>query len=140
MMRLCGASIATGVKVNAGCIMYNRFLQIGRNTWIGPQCVLFSGAGGPILIGQDCDIGPGTMFVTGTHEIGTSARRAGRGYSVPLRVGDGCWIGARCTILGGAQIGDGCIVAAGALVRAGAYPSNSLIAGVPARVIKEYFS
>ena len=51
-------------------------------------------------------------------------------------IGNDCWIGAKVTILDGARIGDGCVIAAGAVVTAGAIPAYSIVAGVPAKVIK----
>lgn len=54
-----------------------------------------------------------------------------------IKIGNDCWIGAKATILDGVTIGDGCVVAAGALVTKGTYPPNSIIGGVPARVIKK---
>ena len=53
-----------------------------------------------------------------------------------IRIGRNCWIGAKVTILDGVEIGDGCIVAAGAVVAKGKFPANSIIGGVPAKVIK----
>jgi len=52
-------------------------------------------------------------------------------------IGDNVWVGANCTILKGAKIGNGCIVAAGSVVIRGEYPERSLLAGNPARVVKE---
>ncbi|MDE6764980.1 MAG: acyltransferase, partial [Duncaniella sp.] len=51
-------------------------------------------------------------------------------------IGKGCWIGAKTTFLDGTELGDGCIVAAGAVVR-GKFPSNCIVGGVPAKIIKE---
>lgn len=51
-------------------------------------------------------------------------------------IGDDCWIGTGSIILPGSYIGDGSVVAARTVVR-GTYPSNSLIAGVPSRLIKD---
>ncbi len=51
-------------------------------------------------------------------------------------IGNDVWLGANATVLKGARIGDGCMVAAGAVVTRGEYPSGSLIAGNPARVVK----
>lgn len=52
-------------------------------------------------------------------------------------IGSDVWIGANVTILKGAKIGDGCIVASGSVVLKGDYPAQSLIAGNPAKVVKE---
>ncbi|WP_206214444.1 acyltransferase [Adlercreutzia sp. ZJ141] len=54
----------------------------------------------------------------------------------PVVIGDHVWIGTRSTILKGVTVGEGSIVAAGALVTKD-IPPNSLVAGVPAKVIKE---
>lgn len=105
-------------------------ISVGARTHIGPRC-LFTGANGCLIeIGADCDIGPEVAFLTGTHQIGPSTRRAGSGLARPVRVGAGTWIGARSLILPGVNIGTGCIVAAGAVVTTDV-PNNSLVAGVP---------
>ena len=108
-------------------------LSIGTRTWLSPGVVLYTHSEAPIAIGKDCDIGPFCLFLTGSHESGDGVRRAGRGTALPVSVGDGCWIGARTTVLGGASIGPGCIIAAGSVVT-GNIPAHSLAAGVPARV------
>lgn len=65
------------------------------------------------------------------------ARLSWRSESRPISIGDDCWIGANATILKGARIGAGSIIAAGSVVTAGQYPERSLLAGNPARLIKE---
>jgi hypothetical protein len=55
--------------------------------------------------------------------------------SKPIEIGDHVWIGLRAIILKGVKIGNGAIVAAGAVVTR-EVPSNSVVAGVPAKVIK----
>ncbi len=56
--------------------------------------------------------------------------------SEAIRIGDGAWVGAGCIILPGVHVGAGSVVAAGAVVSRDV-PSNSLVAGVPARVVRE---
>lgn len=134
LLRACGVVVGEGVRVNTQTSFFWHNVAIGKGTWIGPACSFHSTAEAAIRLGANCDVAPGVRFVTGTHEIGGSERRAGRGKSLPITVGDGCWVGTAAVILGGANIGNGTVVAAGALVLAGDYPSDSLLAGVPARV------
>ncbi len=101
-----------------------------------PGVIIYTHLEAPIVIGANCDIGPGVEFIPGSHDIGTASRRAGRGTAHPITVGNGCWIGARSVILGGVSIGDGCIVAAGAVVTQNVAP-HTLVAGVPARVKRQ---
>ena len=54
-----------------------------------------------------------------------------------IRIGKGCWIGANCTIMGGVNLENGCIVGAGSVLRRGRYERMSIIAGVPAKIIKK---
>lgn len=108
---------------------------IGQGTWIGLDARLYTHVNAPITIGVQCDIGPSLALVTGSHAIGTKTKRAGLGTSAPIKIGNGCWLGARVTVLGGVSIGDGAIVAAGAVVVKDV-PPNTLVGGVPARVIR----
>jgi maltose O-acetyltransferase len=54
----------------------------------------------------------------------------------PVTIGNGAWLGARCTILPGVNVGEGAIVAAGAVVTHDV-PANTMVAGVPARAIRD---
>lgn len=102
---------------------------------IGSRC--FLGCAGGIFIGSNTIIGNYVSFHSENHvsyDLSTPIRLQGVNR-MGIRVGRDCWIGAKVTVLDGAEIGDGCIVAAGAVVVKGDYPSMSIIGGVPARVI-----
>jgi len=60
------------------------------------------------------------------------------GYQMtkPITIGNNVWIGSRAIILKGVKIGDGAVIAAGAVVSKDV-PANSIVAGSPAKVIKE---
>jgi acetyltransferase-like isoleucine patch superfamily enzyme len=54
----------------------------------------------------------------------------------PIRIGPGCWLGVKSTVLRGAVIGEGSVLAAHAVAR-GVYPDLSVIVGVPGRAIRD---
>lgn len=114
-----------------------KFIRIGKNVGIGEFAYL-GGAGG-LTIGNDCIIGQYFSCHPENHHFtnpNTLIRYQGVSRS-GIRVGNNCWIGAKVTILDGVEIGDNCVIAAGAVVTK-SMPPNSVIAGVPAKVIKRY--
>lgn len=58
--------------------------------------------------------------------------------SSPVSIGEHSWLGQNVVIMPGVNLGKHCIVGANAVVRAGTYPDYSLLAGVPAKIIKRY--
>lgn len=136
LLRLVGIELADGANVCGDGWFYGRGrVRIGAASWVSPRGIFYSHTAAPIVIGERCDIGPEVIFVTGSHHAGPPSRRAGEGVAAAITVGDGCWIGARCVLLGGVTIGPGTIIAAGAVV-VGNLPANVLAAGVPARVMR----
>jgi len=59
----------------------------------------------------------------------------GKSVATPIIIGDHVWIGMNVTVLKGVTIGDGAVVAAGSMVTKDV-PPHSLVAGVPAKVVK----
>jgi acetyltransferase-like isoleucine patch superfamily enzyme len=121
-------SIFTGVNMTVGAgaelrlgsglvnydaeILCNTSITIGDGCWIGPRVVI-----------RDDD----------EHELDGSIQTA------PIVIGDNVWIGGQVTILKGVAIGDGAVIAAGAIVTKNV-PPRALVAGVPARVMRENVS
>lgn len=134
LLLVCGYAIGDNVKFVSTARIFIPRLSIGDNTWIGHN-VQFIGGDADVIIGKNVDVGPSVLFASGTHHFGNENRRAGTGYSKNILVGDGCWIGASATILGGVSIGSGSIVGAGSLVKDD-IPSNSLVVGVPAKIVR----
>jgi maltose O-acetyltransferase len=131
LLRCCGIVVPATGGLRAGfAIDGGDDLTIGDGTWINTACYFDCTA--PIAIGANCNIAMGVMFCTSTHVPGDEARRAGPSTSAPIVVGDGCWIGARATLLPGVAIAPGCVVAAGAVVTRDTEP-HRLYGGVPAR-------
>ena len=136
-LNLAGMRIAGDALINGGTRFLGRGqVIVGGQTWVGPNCSFYTHPNASIVIGDRCDIAPEVSFVTGSHVLGTSERRAGDGCTKPIFIGNGCWIGARATILGGVRVGNGSVVAAGAVVTKDV-PENSLAGGVPARLIRQ---
>jgi len=100
---------------------------------IGDNAVIMMGA----VINIGAEIGAGTMIDMGAILGGRAI--VGKNSHVgaePVRVGDNVLIGANAVVIEGVQIGSGSVVAAGAIVTQDV-PENVVVAGVPARIIKE---
>ncbi|MCH5267398.1 MAG: sugar O-acetyltransferase [Lachnospiraceae bacterium] len=111
---------------------FGKNIHIGENVFINAGCS-FQDQGG-ITIGDGCLIGHNTVIATLNHE--EQPKRRGDLLPAPVVIGDRVWIGSNATILPGVTIGDGAIVAAGAVVTKNV-PENTVVGGVPARVIKQ---
>ena len=89
-----------------------------------------------VYIGNHVMIGPNTLITTVGHPLSPKARRGYMAKAAPVRIGNDVWIGGNVTILPGVTIGNNVVVAAGAVVTKDV-PDNSLVGGVPARIIRE---
>lgn len=134
-----------GLRIGKSSIIMGRPRFIGgddfvKNFIIGPSAFInvdcFFDLAAPINIGEDVSIGPQAMFITGAHQLGDEDNRCGDLEPRSITIGDGVWLGARSIVLPGISIGRGAVVAAGAVVTKDV-PANTMVAGVPARVIKE---
>ncbi len=132
LLRFAGYQIGDGTKV-VGPVFCTGKLTIGENCWISRELKIYGN--GEVIIGNHCDLGPEVTFLTGGHAIGNAERRAGSGESYHIRVEDGCWLGAKTTLLGNITLGKGSVLAAcGCAVRD--IPPNTLAGGVPAKEIQ----
>ncbi len=125
----------TRIECTGGLQSVGKGLQIGNRTTFGNDCMF--GAAGGIKIGDDVVAGQFIRFHSENHNYSDRTkliREQGVSHK-GIKVGNNCWIGAGAVFLDGAELGDGCVVAANAVVTK-RFPSNSIIAGVPARVIK----
>ena len=122
--------------------------EIGRGSliWILEGGTISFGGGGytagnnliiakeSVVIGSNCQIAFGvTISDHDFHKTYTNGIQ--NNETLPVKIGDGVWIGMNATILKGVSVGDGAIIAAGSVVTKD-IPSHSMVAGVPAKVIK----
>ena len=128
LLRAAGVDCRT-FKVAPGLWLATSQLEIGTGALIGWHVRIHNEA--PVRIGAHAFLGPEVALITTGHEIGGPDQRAGERIDGPISVGEGAWLGARATVLGGVTIGEGCVVAAGAVVISDCEP-HGLYAGVPA--------
>ncbi|MER5703818.1 sugar O-acetyltransferase [Micromonospora sp. NPDC002296] len=106
--------------------------RFGKNVFVNQGCTFMDHGG--IRIGDNVMIAPKVSLITGGHPLPLAERRE---YitSAPIVIEDDVWIGAAAVVTQGVTIGAGSVVAAGAVVTRDV-PARTLVAGVPARVVK----
>jgi acetyltransferase-like isoleucine patch superfamily enzyme len=107
------------------------FTRIGKNVFINHDCT-FLDIGG-ITIEDDVLIGPKVSVITESHPLNPAERKAL--LVKPVVIKQNAWIGAGAIILPGVTVGENAVVAAGAVVSKDV-PANSVVAGIPAKVVK----
>lgn len=110
---------------------YGSNLHIGKNVYIS-NCSMFVDLGG-IYIGDNVLIGPNVTIASVNHHEDPKERRNLEFKEVHIH--DNAWLGANVTVTPGTVIGENAIVAAGAVVTKDV-PKNTVVGGVPAKVIK----
>jgi maltose O-acetyltransferase len=127
--------------------------KTGKNLWIEPP--FFCDYGYNISLGEDCFfnfncvvldvcevklgdrvlIGPAVQLYTGTHPLDADLRGALWEFGKPIEIGSDVWIGGGAVICPGVTLGDRVVVAAGAVVTK-SFPSDVVIGGNPAKIIR----
>lgn len=113
---------------------YGKNIHVGDNFLANYNLTVLDIA--PVEIGDNVWIGPDTDIYTVNHPLTVKGRRERLGIGKPVKIGNDVWIGGHSTICPGVTIGNGVVVAAGAVVTKDV-PDNTLVGGVPAKVIKK---
>jgi acetyltransferase-like isoleucine patch superfamily enzyme len=130
-------SLAAGYPTQvftAGCAPV---IEIGDHCSIGRGSFLV--ALGSIVIEHDVTVAPNVYITDHNHSYADHEEPIGRQWpeQADTRIGAGSWLGTNVVVLAGAQIGRHVTVAAGSIVR-GVVPDHSVVAGVPARVVRRW--
>lgn len=120
---------------------YGVNIHVGKGCFVNYNCTFLDVA--PITLGDGVWIGANVTLATPNHPFIAEERlvndypdgRHDLEYALPITIKNGCWICSSATICGGVTIGENSIVAAGAVVNRDV-PPNSIVAGVPAKVIR----
>lgn len=148
-----GSRICPSVRMDV--MPFNRF-SLGKRSTIEDYAAINNGMG-PVLIGNGTRVGLGNIII-GPVTIGNNVLLAqhivvsGINHSyqdvsrlireqpctaAPITIEDDCWIGANSVITAGVRVGHHSVVAAGSVV-IHEVPPYSVVAGNPARVIRQY--
>lgn len=135
-LQILGFNIGEKTTISTGTTIHKKSdpVFIGKNCSINRN-VLFNAAS-PIKIGECCQIAFNVAFLTSNHELTTDFKNKRKVISGPISIEDFVWIGANAIILSNVKIGRGSVVAAGSVVTKDV-PENTLVGGIPAKIIKE---
>lgn len=132
----CSVGINTRIECTGSFSFLGKGFKCGTNCGLGTDS--FYGCAGGIELGDDVIVGNFVSMHSENHNYSDSEipiRLQGTTHK-GIKIGNNVWIGAKATILDGVQIGNGCVIGAGSVVTK-SFPENSVIAGVPARIVKE---
>ena len=138
----CDTMISAHVTLSAGMVPDQQMLT-DPVVSIGDRCLI--GRGSAIVghyridIGDDVYTGMNVYVTDQNHGYEDIKKPIGvqDPHDDPVVIGSGSWIGSGAVILPGARIGEHCVVAANSVVR-GEFQPNSVIAGVPAKVVRTH--
>ena len=134
LIRRMGHNLSCNTNIAEGLTITGVGLITCGDVSINARCHIEAAA--EVYIGEGVRIACEVLICTSTHDFGPSGLRAADIKRLPVRIGAGCWIGARAVILPGIEIAPGCIIAAGAVVVNNTMP-DGIYGGVPARRIRD---
>ncbi|MGB2578892.1 maltose O-acetyltransferase [Elusimicrobium simillimum] len=112
---------------------YGFNIFIGDNFYANFDCTILDVC--KVEIGHNCLLAPGVHIYTATHPLNSADRAAGVEFGKPVKIGNNVWLGGKVIVNPGVTIGDNVVAASGAVIVKDV-PSNVLVAGNPAKIIK----
>lgn len=112
---------------------YGYNIEVGDDVFFNFNCVVLDVC--KVTLGDRVLVGPNVQFYPATHPLDPVKRGELWEYGKPIAIGSDVWIGGAAVICPGVTIGDRTVIAAGAVVTKD-FPSDVVIAGNPANVIK----
>jgi len=113
---------------------YGRNMYLGDEVFFNYNCVVLDN--NEVRIGNHVMIGPAVQIYTAAHDLQAETRNQGWEVARAITIEDNVWIGGGAILLPGVRIGKNAVVGAGAVVTH-SVPENTVVAGNPARVIRE---
>lgn len=113
---------------------YGSNISIGDNFYANTNCIFLDVA--PINIGNNVMFGPRVNLFTASHPLDSQVRQRKLELGKAINIGDGCWLGGNVTVNPGITIANDSIVASGSVVTKDV-PANVIVAGNPARILRE---
>ena len=112
---------------------YGYNIQMGEDCFFNFNCMVLDVC--KVTLGDRVLIGPAVQLYTATHPLDAASRGALWEFGKPIEIGSDVWIGGGAVICPGVILGDRVVVAAGAVVTK-SFPSDVLIGGNPAKIIR----
>lgn len=127
-----------GVTIRENALIYcPERVTLSSGVYIGPRVTIM--AQGGVEIGERTMVGPCVTILSVNHDFPSALQGSGAVQRKrPVSIGSDCWLAGGSIILPGVKVGDKSVVSAGAVVTADV-PPNTIVAGIPARHIRERY-
>ena len=112
-------------------------IYLGKNVRITMDCCIWAGENSKIIFGDDVLVGPGVKIICSNHgtELNGIPMSLQSRTEKDIIIGNDVWIGANSVLVSGVKVNDGAIIAAGSVVTK-EVPSETMVGGIPAKIIK----
>lgn len=131
-MKSCGKNFQVAHNVNIKCL---DGITVGNNCYIGNNNIILGS--GIIIIEDEVQIGPNCVIASGNHVLINGSYYNKEGNIGVIKICNGSWVAANCTLAKGAALPSGSVLAANGFLATEMTISNSVYGGVPAKLIKK---